>query len=843
MTYIPKNVHKGDAAAGYSTQNPTDLADVITGIEDQLLVLTSVSSYRADTIAGAVLADEVHASLAAAVSTIGSDERTILIGDSITINEDVIIPSNIQLRFEQEGVLNISGSYTVTIRGSVTSYLRQIFTGTGNVLFECNQTIYPEWWGAVDDATGSPNEGTDNTTAFNKAFNSLVGTYQNQVIISGYHRVKYPFAIDTIVWMPVALGAASEEFPYAICPVPSNTEVIFRAGAKIFHDFLTGQTGISGSGMTQVPMVFSVSGDVENISFQNVDILGRSENILDGPTSGMGISVNGLSYNSGSDAWDLPVSADAVPKNISIEHSRFELGRAGISIRAAYNEPSYSTHYSPQEIKLNDIYCVDQEHHIEIFGLKSTSGSAALTASNLTLHRKNYVQRGIGTWFSSDLLIENVFFIIDGITGLANGIKIGPSPSVPISCDNITVRGVKANITVGTPGSEWFRAVHLDASAEADKINNVSVSDVFLPNDGNVQIETLGSAPVILSNIYCDLLGVLNTDNVLATNIYAAWTTINTCEKVAIQNMICDELDITNSTDVTISNMSGVAQTRVNATGSNRITFNDSQIENSIRSCLNLGTTSNVTLSRGTLKIPDVQFNYGIILGASTSNVKLIGVDISTFGVTVATHTGVISLATGITNDRVVIEDCNIAVERLLRGDGILTGFRLKNNIFNPSFNNTLYWITSGTNKVQGFVGGNKGLDSFSPIRIGRNASLETLWDFHDGEWSAPQMRSETQTLLTTDNGAMIVNGVYASGTVTYTLPTLDYNSQPLEFTFGRTATYTVSILPPSGGRIRGTSANNQAVSLNSDGAFIKLVHIYETYWEVVASTGTIAYA
>jgi len=112
--------------------------------------------------------------LAAAVSSAGSDERTFVIGDPKAVSADLTIPANVRLRFQDDGVLEIATGVTVTIEspGHVDADpVTQIFecTGTGKVEFDTGGVVYPGWWGAVPDGS------TDNSTAL-QACNDAIET-------------------------------------------------------------------------------------------------------------------------------------------------------------------------------------------------------------------------------------------------------------------------------------------------------------------------------------------------------------------------------------------------------------------------------------------------------------------------------------------------------------------------------------------------------------------------------------------------------------------------------------------------------------------------------------------
>src|SRR3989344_5260389 len=113
---------------------------------------------------------------------------TYLIGAAITFN------TNIELVFLNNSQLTVSTGITVTINGTIDAGRFRIFSGNGTVVINGNNTIFPEWWGAVtvlSDRNGilTDNPTTDgitdaqrtlNTTAMQNALNQ-----QGEVLLAG----------------------------------------------------------------------------------------------------------------------------------------------------------------------------------------------------------------------------------------------------------------------------------------------------------------------------------------------------------------------------------------------------------------------------------------------------------------------------------------------------------------------------------------------------------------------------------------------------------------------------------------------------------------------------------
>lgn len=126
-----------------------------------------------------------YASLAAAVSEIGSSSQTTLVMDSPVGAAGVTVPANIALRFTNSGQL--TGSGTVTILGPIEAPPRQIFATTLTVSLTGNafvNNLCVDWFETiatnVTDATAAIQKAVDTLDAANKSGNVL---FQNKVYV------------------------------------------------------------------------------------------------------------------------------------------------------------------------------------------------------------------------------------------------------------------------------------------------------------------------------------------------------------------------------------------------------------------------------------------------------------------------------------------------------------------------------------------------------------------------------------------------------------------------------------------------------------------------------------
>lgn len=74
-----------------------------------------------------------YTSFAAAVTSIASTEKTLIIAESKTVATDVTVPATLTLQFRRGGELNISSGKTVTMNGPIEAGSFQIIAGSGTI--------------------------------------------------------------------------------------------------------------------------------------------------------------------------------------------------------------------------------------------------------------------------------------------------------------------------------------------------------------------------------------------------------------------------------------------------------------------------------------------------------------------------------------------------------------------------------------------------------------------------------------------------------------------------------------------------------------------------------------
>ena len=134
------------------------------------------------------------------ISSIGANNRTLVIADNQTLTANLTIPTNVHLHFNQGGKITL-GSYNLTINGSLTAPLAQIFddSGSGTVTFGAGyvKELYAEWWGI---------DGTADHTEINKAITAATNVKKVKLLGKTYTITDSISLADNITFSGVGAG-------------------------------------------------------------------------------------------------------------------------------------------------------------------------------------------------------------------------------------------------------------------------------------------------------------------------------------------------------------------------------------------------------------------------------------------------------------------------------------------------------------------------------------------------------------------------------------------------------------------------------------------------------------
>ncbi len=109
-------------------------------------------------------------SLTQALSSLGHSETVLIISNEQSLQGKNVIPSNIILKFKENGAINIPPQAELLIKGSISAGRIKVFSGAGKVNISSGimKQVFPEWWGAKRDGK------SDDTQPVQAAISSLV---------------------------------------------------------------------------------------------------------------------------------------------------------------------------------------------------------------------------------------------------------------------------------------------------------------------------------------------------------------------------------------------------------------------------------------------------------------------------------------------------------------------------------------------------------------------------------------------------------------------------------------------------------------------------------------------
>lgn len=145
---------------------------------------------------------------ASMLTSIGATNTTIIVDSPIAIIADATVDANISLDIRGTGLFTISAGKVLTINGSFTAGLRQVFAGTGTVVFGVNtiKEVYPQWWGALADGI------TDDAIPLQSALTA----YTNVKLVKGTY-------YTTVTLYPIDNQIISGEGPCSVISITDGT--------------------------------------------------------------------------------------------------------------------------------------------------------------------------------------------------------------------------------------------------------------------------------------------------------------------------------------------------------------------------------------------------------------------------------------------------------------------------------------------------------------------------------------------------------------------------------------------------------------------------------------------
>lgn len=196
------NITSGGNASDIEYQYPA-IGAVVQTVQERLEQYVSVKDFGGD--------------LSAAITAAGATDTTLIINDAVTLSATLTIPENVTLRFENTGLITLTGSARLFINGPVEAdRLQQIFSCglfTNNITasIDANSLVIT----AVSSNTVAPGQIVtgaglrDGIQIFQEYGGTGVGTYA----INGYNGIIASQAM-TLISSPVIFGEGTVEKVY-----------------------------------------------------------------------------------------------------------------------------------------------------------------------------------------------------------------------------------------------------------------------------------------------------------------------------------------------------------------------------------------------------------------------------------------------------------------------------------------------------------------------------------------------------------------------------------------------------------------------------------------------------
>lgn len=170
------------------------------------------------------------------INDFGDDFVTILLDRTVSLSDDLTVPFNITIKFQQGAIFIIDADAKLTIESAINEADFQLFSVTGGLKL-ATKTLYPEWFGAVRDGI------VNCSPALQRCFNYSETNAGSQVKLGvGAYLLASTVTIKSIQ------GAA--DFKYNVDVIGSGISLTVLKGAETFSGNLiemkSGQQNFSG---------------------------------------------------------------------------------------------------------------------------------------------------------------------------------------------------------------------------------------------------------------------------------------------------------------------------------------------------------------------------------------------------------------------------------------------------------------------------------------------------------------------------------------------------------------------------------------------------------------------
>ncbi len=491
-------------------------------------------------------------SLNAALTAIGSSAKTLVINKATVINQSAVVPATLAIKIEKSGSIGLAGQ-TLTINGTFSAGIHQVFSGSGTVVFGKGSTseIIPQWW-AENTTPGT----TDMTRAFRTAF---VAGYVNNGgpgipvrIPSGTYLITDYIttgSCQTVRFDPhVTINAALPNEKTSLFNVANQTDVEFVGDFTILNGnraaaspevegnsaafYLYGSDNVSIENMTINDFATdgitlegddTLSGPCRNVTIRNVVCNNNRRNGLS-IVSAIGCTVIGGEFKNSNGAphgpWagiDIEPDADCYIENVNLNgvHTKGNVGKGILIVPAGLSAPGAGSSISVTILDGKSVN--DGGFGTNLGGLVFANGGALTSEIHGNIKVDGFIidsPTGAGVkWWNWDatyspLTILNGVQVFDpdySAAAVSNADKAGflinaDSAQGITSLGNIILKNCLAEDRRGTPRMSWGCLI---AGSAGKTVNDVLIENfrTISQTAAESDVFTTVNATSVLNNV------------------------------------------------------------------------------------------------------------------------------------------------------------------------------------------------------------------------------------------------------------------------------------------------------------------------------------------------------
>lgn len=241
-----------------------------------------------------------YANFNTAIANIGGKTATLVIKGRATMSADLTIPSTLTIVLKQKATID-QGRYSLKVSGQFRAELYQVFLGSGTVLFDKRQEVFPEWWGAEGNGF------TDDTKAIQAAIDSsakLVSFQAREYVVTSLRVVSNQMLVGKGIKKSLITWPQKNLDPAALNMFNSTDDLInWKLEGVSLRGTLMAQTSEDRGGQNLAALKFR-SGSLQNIQvkdccFYEFGLKNNSSGggVIFGPTKGQNKVVSSITFS------------------------------------------------------------------------------------------------------------------------------------------------------------------------------------------------------------------------------------------------------------------------------------------------------------------------------------------------------------------------------------------------------------------------------------------------------------------------------------------------------------------------------------------------------------------